>query len=64
MDIEVGQRLIMNKTPATSAQIPATTLNIAPRPMPRRPKPVMIKKIPSKIHFNLSFILILLEVNT
>jgi hypothetical protein len=42
----------MNKTPAISAQIPEMVLNAEPRPTPRRPRPVMIKKIPSKIHFN------------
>jgi len=52
---------MMNRTPAISAQIPAMMLNIAPRPTPRRPSPVMIKNIPSKIHFNLS-IFILLEL--
>jgi hypothetical protein len=51
---------MMNKTPAINAQIPATMLPIEPRPTPRRLSPVIIKKIPSKIHFNLLFISILL----
>ena len=50
---------MMNRMPAINAQTPAMTLNI-PRPTPRRLSPSMIKKIPSKIHFNLSYILVLL----